>query len=289
MAHSVRPEWLRVTAPGGVNYRDLKRLVSSHHLHTVCESARCPNIGECWERRTATFMILGNTCTRNCAFCAVPTGRPTEYDTEEPERVAAAVVRLGLRHAVITSVTRDDLADGGASIFAATIQAIRRQAPRCSVEVLIPDFMGSREALQEVMDARPTILNHNLETVASLQRSVRPQADYQRSLAVLRMAREMAPDALTKSGIMLGLGEEWDEILETMADLRSVECNILTLGQYLRPSLDHLPIRRYYTPEEFETLREKGLAMGFTHVEAAPLVRSSYHAAEQAEAPLGGR
>ncbi|HOJ21610.1 MAG TPA: lipoyl synthase [Armatimonadota bacterium] len=289
MAHSVRPEWLRVTAPGGVNYRDLKRLVSSHHLHTVCESARCPNIGECWERRTATFMILGNTCTRNCAFCAVPTGRPTEYDTEEPERVAAAVVRLGLRHAVITSVTRDDLADGGASIFAATIQAIRRQAPRCSVEVLIPDFKGSREALQVVMDARPTILNHNLETVASLQRSVRPQADYQRSLAVLRMAREMAPDALTKSGIMLGLGEEWDEILETMADLRSVECNILTLGQYLRPSLDHLPIRRYYTPEEFETLREKGLAMGFTHVEAAPLVRSSYHAAEQAEAPLGGR
>ncbi|HOQ28413.1 MAG TPA: lipoyl synthase [Armatimonadota bacterium] len=288
MAHSVRPEWLRVTAPGGVNYRDLKRLVSSHHLHTVCESARCPNIGECWERRTATFMILGNTCTRNCAFCAVPTGRPTEYDTEEPERVAAAVVRLGLRHAVITSVTRDDLADGGASIFAATIQAIRRQAPRCSVEVLIPDFKGSREALQVVMDARPTILNHNLETVASLQRSVRPQADYQRSLAVLRMAREMAPDALTKSGIMLGLGEEWDEILETMADLRSVECNILTLGQYLRPSLDHLPIRRYYTPEEFETLREKGLAMGFTHVEAA-LVRSSYHAAEQAEAPLGGR
>lgn len=289
MAHSVRPEWLRVTAPGGVNYRDLKRLVSSHHLHTVCESARCPNIGECWERRTATFMILGNTCTRNCAFCAVPTGRPTEYDTEEPERVAAAVVRLGLRHAVITSVTRDDLADGGAAIFAATIQAIRRQAPKCSVEVLIPDFMGSREALQEVMDARPTILNHNLETVASLQRSVRPQADYQRSLAVLRMAREMAPDALTKSGIMLGLGEEWDEILETMADLRAVECSILTLGQYLRPSLEHLPIRRYYEPEEFATLREKGLAMGFTHVEAAPLVRSSYHAAEQAEAPLGGK
>ncbi|HHX38446.1 MAG TPA: lipoyl synthase [Armatimonadetes bacterium] len=289
MAHSVRPEWLRVVAPGGENYRDLKRLVSSHHLHTVCESARCPNIGECWERRTATFMILGNTCTRNCAFCAVPTGRPTEYDTEEPERVAAAVVRLGLRHAVITSVTRDDLADGGAAIFAATIQAIRRQAPKCSVEVLIPDFMGSREALQEVMDARPTILNHNLETVASLQRSVRPQADYQRSLAVLRMAREMAPDALTKSGIMLGLGEEWDEILETMADLRAVECSILTLGQYLRPSLEHLPIRRYYEPEEFATLREKGLAMGFTHVEAAPLVRSSYHAAEQAEAPLGGK
>ena len=201
--------------------------------------------------------------------------RPATGDTEEPERVAAAVVRLGLRHAVITSVTRDDLADGGAAIFAATIQAIRRQAPKCSVEVLIPDFMGSREALQEVMDARPTILNHNLETVASLQRSVRPQADYQRSLAVLRMAREMAPDALTKSGIMLGLGEEWDEILETMADLRAVECSILTLGQYLRPSLEHLPIRRYYEPEEFATLREKGLAMGFTHVEAAPLVRSS--------------
>lgn len=277
-----------MSAPGGENYRDLKRLVSGHHLHTVCESARCPNIGECWERRTATFMILGNTCTRNCAFCAVPTGRPTEYDTGEPERVADAVVRLGLRHAVVTSVTRDDLPDGGAAIFAETIRAIHRRAPRCSVEVLIPDFQGNREALRMVMGARPEILNHNLETVASLQESVRPQADYARSLGVLRMAREIVPDALTKSGIMLGLGEEWDEILQTMDDLRAVDCSILTLGQYLRPSMEHLAIRRYYEPGEFASLRERGLAMGFAHVEAAPLVRSSYHAAEQADGPLAG-
>ncbi|NLC58752.1 MAG: lipoyl synthase [Armatimonadetes bacterium] len=287
MARALRPEWLRVAAPGGKNFTELKRLVAGHHLHTVCQSARCPNIGDCWERRTATFMILGNTCTRNCAFCAVPHGRPTEYDREEPERVADAVARLELRHAVVTSVTRDDLADGGAALFAETIRAIRRRRPGCSVEVLIPDFGGSREALQVVMDARPEILNHNLETVAALQARVRPQANYQRSLSVLRMARELAPEVLTKSGLMLGLGEEWAEVEQAMADLRTVDCQILTLGQYLRPSLEHLPIQRYYSPEEFARLREVGLRLGFRHVEAAPLVRSSYHAAEQLERGSG--
>ena len=282
MPREMRPEWLRVPAPGGRNYRDLKQLVSGSRLHTVCESARCPNIGECWERRTATFMILGDTCTRNCAFCAVATGRPPGLDLEEPDRVADAVARLGLKYAVVTSVTRDDLPDGGAGIFAETIRAIHRRAPGCGVEVLIPDFQGSREALQTVLDAGPDILNHNLETVESLQAAVRPQADYRRSLSVLRMAREMAPDGVTKSGVMLGLGEEVDEVVRTMADLRGVDCNILTLGQYLRPSLEHLPIRRYYAPDEFAALRERGLRMGFRHVEAAPLVRSSYHAAEQA-------
>lgn len=278
----MRPEWLRAVVPSGRNYQALKAMVNAHQLHTVCQSARCPNIGECWERRTATFLILGGVCTRRCRFCAVPKGRPLAVDPEEPERVAEAVAHLGLRHAVVTSVTRDDLSDGGAALFAETIRAIRRRVPTCSVEVLIPDFQGSRTALQVVMEAKPEILNHNLETVARLQRRVRPQADYQRSLSVLRMAREMAPKGLIKSGLMVGLGEEWHEVLQAMADIRKTGCHILTIGQYLRPSLDHLPIARYYTPEEFRTLRRIGLEMGFRHVESAPLVRSSYHAAEQA-------
>ena len=282
MAVQMRPEWLRVPAPGGGNYRELKDLVAGQRLHTVCESARCPNIGECWERRTATFMLLGNICTRSCRFCAVTTGRPTEYDLAEPERVADAVERLALRHAVVTSVTRDDLKDGGAFVFAETIRGIRRRLPTCSIEVLIPDFKGQREPLQMVMDARPEILNHNLETVARLQKQIRVQAKYERSLDVLRMAREMVPEGLTKSGLMLGLGEEVSEVLDTMAHLRSAGCDILTLGQYLRPSLEHHPIIRYYTPEGFRQLRQAGLEMGFRHVEAAPLVRSSYHADEQA-------
>lgn len=282
MTAELRPEWLRTPVPTGKNYHEMRGLVAGRRLHTVCESARCPNIGDCWERRTATFMILGNTCTRNCGFCAVPTGRPTEYDLQEPERVAGAVARLNLRHAVVTSVTRDDLEDGGAAIFAGTIQAIRRRLPGCSVEVLTPDFQGKRESLQIVMDARPEILNHNLETVARLQKSVRPQASYERSLWVLRTAREMAPEGLTKSGVMLGLGEELPEVLETMTDLREAGVAILTLGQYLRPSLKHLRIRKFYAPEAFAELREAGLKMGFQHVESAPLVRSSYHADEQA-------
>lgn len=283
MSIGLRPEWLRVPAPGGRNFEELSALVSSHRLHTVCESARCPNIGDCWERRTATFMILGNICTRSCGFCAIATGRPTEYDLQEPERVADACERLSLRHAVITSVTRDDLKDGGAFIFAETIRGIRRRIPTCSIEVLIPDLKGERDSLRIIMDAGPEILNHNLETVARLQKAVRPQAKYERSLEVLRMAREMAPRGLTKSGLMVGLGEEVSEVLQAMEDLRAVDVNILTLGQYLRPSMKHLPIRRYYEPREFRELRRAGLQMGFTHVEAAPLVRSSYHAAEQVD------
>ncbi|MDH7569286.1 MAG: lipoyl synthase [Armatimonadota bacterium] len=287
LSKEARPQWLRVAAPGGKNYSELKRLVADHRLHTVCESARCPNIGECWERRTATFMILGNVCTRNCRFCAVPTGRPAECDPEEPERVADAVARLKLHHAVITSVTRDDLEDGGASLFAAVIRAIRRRLPNCSVEVLVPDFRGNRAAVQQVMEADPQILNHNLETVERLQPTVRPQASYQRSLQVLSMARQLNARTLIKSGLMLGLGEETEEVLAAMRDLRAAGCHILTLGQYLRPSLEHLPIRRYYTPQEFDALRQAGLAMGFHHVESAPLVRSSYHAAEQAHGRTG--
>jgi lipoyl synthase len=276
-----RPAWLRVRAPSGPNYRDLKGLVQDLRLHTVCESARCPNIGDCWERRTATFMILGDICTRACGFCAITTGRPLELDREEPARVAEAVAHLELRHAVITSVNRDELPDGGAEIFAATIRAIRERCPETSIEVLIPDFEGNRDALAAVMDAGPDILNHNMETIARLYRIVRPQAKYPRSLELLRRAKEMAPHVLTKSGMMMGVGEETAEILQSMADLRAVECDILTLGQYLRPSLQHIPIRRYVPPEEFQLLKEAGLRMGFRHVEAGPLVRSSYHADEQ--------
>jgi lipoyl synthase len=276
-----RPAWLRVRAPSGPNYRDLKGLVQDLRLHTVCESARCPNIGDCWERRTATFMILGDICTRACGFCAITTGRPLELDREEPARVAEAVAHLELRHAVITSVNRDELPDGGAEIFAATIRAIRERCPETSVEVLIPDFEGNWDALAAVLEAGPDILNHNMETIARLYRIVRPQAKYPRSLELLGRAKEMAPHALTKSGMMMGVGEETEEILQAMADLRAVGCDILTLGQYLRPSLQHIPIRRYVSPEEFQSLKEAGLRMGFRHVESGPLVRSSYHADEQ--------
>ncbi len=252
-------------------------------LHTVCEEAHCPNIGECWEHRTATLMILGRVCTRACRFCAITTGVPVGVDREEPERVAEAVALMGLRHAVVTSVARDDLPDGGASVFAETIRAIHRRVPTCSVEVLIPDFGGSAEALRVVMDACPEILNHNLETVRRLQRRVRAKAFYERSLEVLERAKALRPDGLTKSGLMLGVGESREEISETLRDLRAVDCDVVTVGQYLRPSAFHLPIARYVTPAEFAEIKAEGLALGFRHVESGPLVRSSYHAHEQAQ------
>ena len=285
---TARPDWLRVRAPGGPNYRGLKGLVDELRLHTVCESARCPNIGDCWERRTATFMILGDICTRSCGFCAIKTGRPLELDRAEPERVAEAVAALEQRHAVITSVNRDELPDGGAAIFSATIRAIRERCPGTTIEVLIPDFRGVWPALDQVMAARPDILNHNLESIARLYYYVRPQAKYDRSLELLRRAKAAAPGVLTKSGMMLGVGEIDEEIVQSMADLRAVECDILTLGQYLRPSARHIAVRRYVPPETFAALKRRGLEMGFRHVEAGPLVRSSYHADEQVPRPVAG-
>ncbi len=276
-----RPEWLRVRLPGGPNYQELKGLMRGLDLHTVCEEAHCPNIGECWEARTATFMILGDTCTRACGFCAVKTGRPLTLDLGEPIRVAEAVERMGLKHAVITSVNRDELEDGGAGIFAGTIRQIRKRSPDCSIEVLIPDFMGSEAALAKVMRARPDILNHNVETVPRLYPQVRPKARFPRSLEVLQRAKRLDASVFTKSGIMLGLGEEREEVLQVFRDLRAHDVEILTVGQYLRPSLNHLPIVRYVTPEEFADLKREALAMGFQHVESGPLVRSSYHAASQ--------
>ena len=258
-------------------------MMRGRSLHTVCEEAHCPNIGECWEHRTATLMILGRVCTRACRFCAITTGLPIGVDRDEPERVAQAVEQMGLRHAVITSVARDDLPDGGASVFAETIRAIRRRLPTCSVEVLIPDFEGSADSLAIVMDARPDILNHNVETVRRLQRKVRAKAFYERSLEVLQRAKEMVPDALTKSGMMLGLGETREEISEALQDLRAVDCDIVTIGQYLRPSEYHLPIVRYVPPSEFAEIKAEGMAIGFKHVESGPLVRSSYHAHEQVQ------
>jgi lipoic acid synthetase len=278
-----KPPWLKVKAPGGPNYAELKRLMRDLGLHTVCEEARCPNVGECWEHRAATFMILGDVCTRNCAYCAVAHGTPTPYDPDEPRRLAEAVAAMGLRHVVITSVDRDDLPLGGAEIFAACVEEIRRRLPAASVELLIPDFKGSDDALQLVVDAHPDILNHNLETIERLYRIARPGGRYDRALRLLRRARELAPDLLTKSGIICGLGEEWDELLLAMQDLRDQGVDILTVGQYLRPSAAHLPVSRYYTPAEFSELRERGRAMGYRHVEAGPLVRSSYHAWEQAQ------
>lgn len=278
-----KPDWLRIKLTTDGNYAELKEMMRSKTLHSVCEEARCPNIYECWANRTATFMILGDICTRACRFCAVKTGMPTELDLQEPERVAEAAEQMGLRHCVVTSVARDDLKDGGASIFVGTIHAIRKRMPLCSVEVLIPDFLGNREALQAVMDAKPDILNHNIETVARLSDRVRAKAKYERSLELLRRAKEMQPNIPTKSSIMLGLGEEWDEILQTMDDLRAVHCDILTLGQYLQPTPNHLPIVRYVHPDEFAKLKQEGLARGFSHVESAPLVRSSYHAHEQVQ------
>jgi len=279
-----KPDWLKVRAPGGPAYIRLKGLMREWNLHTVCEEAHCPNIGECWEDLTATFMILGDVCTRNCGYCAVAHGRPVWEDREEPERVGRAVRALGLEHVVVTSVNRDDLADGGAAVFAATVRAIRREAPGCQVEVLIPDFQGSAGALQTVLDARPEILNHNVETVPRLYKLARHGGRYERSLELFRRARRAAPDLLTKSGLILGLGEECEELRATMSDLRAADVNILTLGQYLRPSPQHLPIARFYRPDEFRELAEEGKRMGFAHVEAGPLVRSSYHAKRQVAA-----
>jgi len=279
-----RPPWLRVRAPTGETYHWLRRLMRTQHLHTVCEEAHCPNIGECWSHRTATFLVLGDTCTRNCRFCNVKTGRPAPLDPDEPEHVAQAVQALDLEHAVITSVDRDDLPDGGAAVFAAIIRRIRALQPGCTVEVLIPDFRGQIEPLKVVMDERPDILNHNVETVPRLFRAVQPQCRYAWSLAVLRNAKTLWPEALTKSGLMVGLGETPDEILAVMRDLRQIDVDILTVGQYLQPTKQHLPIARYYTPAEFETLRERGMEMGFRWVESGPLVRSSYNAEAQARA-----
>jgi len=281
-----RPEWLRVRLPQGDNYIELKNLMRSKALHTVCEEARCPNIGECWGHRTATFMILGRVCTRSCGFCAVQTGRPTELDWGEPRRVAEAVRQMGLRHAVVTSVNRDELKDGGASMFAATIRAIRRLNPGCAVEVLTPDFKGDRNALQIVMDAQPDIFNHNIETVPRLYKRVRPQAVYERSLQVLQWAKEMNPARPTKSGFMLGLGETWEEVIQTLHDLHDHQVDIVTIGQYLRPTPTHLPIERYWHPDEFRQLAIEGKKIGLRHVESGPLVRSSYHAHTQAQMAL---
>jgi lipoyl synthase len=275
-----RPKWLRAPAPVGENYRDLKGLIERLRLHTVCESAACPNVGECWNHRTATFMILGNVCTRRCGFCAVEKGAPLPVDYDEPRRVAEAVAAMGLRFAVITSVNRDDRPDGGAELFALTIRAIRERIPGCGVEVLTPDFQGNLAAVKTVLDAAPQVFNHNTETVPRLYRQVRLGARYERSLEVLAYARDAAPAIPTKSGLMLGLGETNAEVLAVMRDLRAAQVEILTLGQYLRPSPRHLPIVRYVPPAEFDELRREGYAMGFAHVEAGPLVRSSYHAAD---------
>jgi len=278
-----KPAWLKVKAPGGATYADVKRLMRDLKLNTVCEEARCPNVGECWEHRAATFMILGDVCTRNCAYCAVAHGTPAPYDADEPARLAEAVTQMALRHVVITSVDRDDLPNGGAEAFAGCVTEIRRRMPDTSVELLIPDFKGSDRALQIVVDARPDILNHNLETVERLYRIARPGGRYPRALRLLRRAREMAPDLLTKSGIICGLGEDWDELLVAMRDLREQGVDILTLGQYLRPSGGHLPVARFYTPAEFAELGRLGREMGYRHVESGPLVRSSYHAWEQVQ------
>jgi lipoic acid synthetase len=276
-----KPAWLKARAPVGENYHDLKRLARSLQLNTVCESAHCPNIGECWHHKTATFMMLGNLCTRRCGFCAVPKGRPEPIDFDEPRRVAQAVSTLGLHYAVITSVNRDDDLLGGARAFALVIEEIRRQAPGCSVEVLIPDFQGSPDAIRVVVDARPDVLNHNIESVPRLYRTVRSGARYDRSLELLHSSKTQNPGGVTKSGVMVGLGEETAELLAVFRDLAAVHCDILTIGQYLRPSRDHLPMARLYTPREFAELKSEALKLGFRHVESGPLVRSSYHAHEQ--------
>ena len=281
------PEWLKVKAPGSAGYLELRQLVRSEGLNTVCEEAHCPNIGECWDRGTATFMVLGDICTRACSYCAVNTGTPTTLDLQEPLRLAETVERLGLRYAVITSVDRDDLPDGGAFIFAQCIRQIRKRLPSCKVEVLIPDFQGDMDALAKVMDARPDTLNHNIETVRRVFGRVRPKGDYDMSLELLSNAKRLDDEAVTKSGMMVGLGETWDEIIETMRDLRSVDCDLLTIGQYLRPSSKHVPLARWYTPGEFDELRCEGEALGFRHVASGPLVRSSYHADEQHAAASG--
>jgi lipoic acid synthetase len=279
------PDWIRARLPGGENYRDLKSLLAGLNLNTVCEEARCPNIGECWDQRTATIMILGDTCTRACGFCAVKTGRPTWFDEDEPRRVAEAVARLGLEHVVVTSVARDDLPDGGAHVFADTITRLRAASPGMGVEVLIPDFDGEEAPLRAVMAAGPDILNHNLETVRRLQKPVRKRARWDRSLGVLARARQYAAEhgrnVHTKSSLMVGLGETRAELTEAFVALREVDCDILTVGQYLRPTPAHLPVERYYHPDEFAEMKTEAIAMGFRHVESGPLVRSSYHARDQ--------
>ncbi len=279
-----KPSWLKVKSPGGETYARLKGLMRELDLHTVCEEAHCPNLGECWNHGTATFMILGDVCTRNCAYCAVAHGRPPKYDIAEPSRVATAIAELGLRHAVITSVDRDDLPDFGAYIFAETIRQIHDRLPGCSVEVLVPDFQGRESSIEAVLDARPEIYNHNTETVPRLYKKARPGGRYERVLNIFRAAKRYAPDIPTKTGIILGMGETIEEVLATMRDLRAVDVDILTLGQYLRPSDAHIALDRYYTPEEFRSLYEAGMEMGFRHVESGPLVRSSYHAWEQVQA-----
>jgi len=279
-----KPDWLRAKAPVGENFHNLKKLARGLGLHTVCESAQCPNIGECWDNHTATFMLLGDICTRRCGFCAVPKGKPGPIDWQEPARVAEAVATLGLRHAVVTSVNRDDDNLGGARVFAETIRQIRELTPGCRVEVLIPDFQGLDEPLQVVLDAQPDILNHNTETVPRLYRSVRSGARYERTLRLLENAKKFSPGMVTKSGVMVGLGETVTELIEVFRDLGSRGVDILTVGQYLRPSRDHLPISRFYTPDEFRMLKDAALEYGFRHVESGPLVRSSYHAHEHADA-----
>lgn len=283
-ARQRHPDWLKVPLPGGDNFFEIKGMLRELKLHTVCEEARCPNIGECFGNRTATFMILGRICTRACSFCAVTTGHPTELDLAEPEHVADAVEKLGLRHVVVTSVARDDLADGGASIFAQTIAAIRRRMPATGVEVLIPDFLGNWDHLGIVVQAKPDILNHNLETVERLTPIVRSKATYRRSLELLAEARRQDDSLVTKSGIMVGLGETREEISQALRDLRDSGVMVLTVGQYLRPSLQHIPLVRHYHPDEFQDIKEEALSLGFAHVESGPLVRSSYHAHEQVDA-----
>jgi lipoic acid synthetase len=278
-----KPEWLKARAPVGDNYHELKKLARSLELHTVCESAQCPNIGECWNHGTATFMLLGNLCTRRCGFCAVPKGRPLPIDMDEPRRVAEAVATLKLKHAVVTSVNRDDDNIGAAEVFAETIRLIREFTPDCQVEVLIPDFQGREDALKIVIEAKPEILNHNTETVPRLYRAVRSGARYQRTLDLLANVKKFAPGMVSKTGVMVGIGEETGELLEVFRDLAAQRVDILTIGQYLRPSKDHLPMTRYYSPDEFRFLKTEALKMGFRHVESGPLVRSSYHAHEQAE------
>lgn len=284
-----KPDWLRAKAPVGENFHNLKKLARGLGLHTVCESAQCPNIGECWNHRTATFMLLGNVCTRRCGFCAVPKGRPEPIDWDEPRRVADAVATLGLKHAVVTSVNRDDDNLGGARIFAETIRLIRERTPECHVEVLIPDFQGIDAALRIVLDAKPNVLNHNTESVPRLYRAVRSGARYERTLDLLERAKKISPGVITKSGVMVGLGEAAEELIDVFRDLGSRGVDILTIGQYLRPSRDHLPIARFYTPDEFVYLKEAALQFGFRHVESGPMVRSSYHAHEQAEATSPAR